>query len=149
MANMLTAIRTGFYSFITGNSTPLRTAITQTENGTDYYKLFSHLALQNLPGTTVEVNRPFIVFDLLPVSTDRDTASKNYECTAQFRVVANSQGACETLVGKLIDQLEDSEQSLSFVGYNLVMINKEPVISLGQIDRLWNVVVPYLITLEQ
>lgn len=147
MANLLTTIRTGFYSFLTTDSSNFKTGILQTVSSVAYYKLFNHIAPSKIAG--VDLTLPYVVFDLLPLTTNRDSASKYFEGSCQFRISANTIGEAETLSGYLIDVLEDSESSLTFTNYNLIRIDKEPIVSLGQIDGLYNIVVPYLITIGQ
>ena len=149
MANILTTIRTGFYTYLLSGSSSFKTAITQTIDSTDYYNIYNHQAPSKVTGTITSLVLPYVVFDILPISTSRDSASKMFDGICQFRIVASTIGAAETLAGYLIDLLEDSESSLSFTNYNLIKIEKEPVVPLGQSEGRWNIVVPYLITIGQ
>ena len=149
MANILTTIRDGIHSFLITGTNSFKTSITQTESSTDYYNLFYHQGEQVLPGTQVDVDFPYVVFDVLPLSTDRDSATKTYECIVQFNVAALTADNSEDVMGYLIDKLEDSESSLIFTNYNLIRIDKQPIVPLGKIDNVWNISIPYLITIEQ
>ncbi len=151
MANILTTIKTAFYDYLLTGADDFMEAIEQIISLTTYHNLYNHQAPINVTETNTPVELPYIVFDLLPISTSRDSASKMFDVIIQFRIVAETILEADNLSGFLIGKLEDQEVALQsyFSGYNLIKIEKEPIVSLGQIDGCWNVVVPYLITIGQ
>jgi hypothetical protein len=92
---------------------------------------------------------PYVVYDLLPINAERDSVNKFYEFIMQFVVSSSAISECETISGYLTDLLEDSESTLSFTGYSTIRIEREPQVSLGQIDNVWNIAVPYRIQLQK
>lgn len=149
MANISNDIRTGFYNrLLTG--TLFKATIVQMVGATTFYKLYYHLAPQAFPGTTTTVTPPYVVFDELPITQDRDTGSKYYTCTLQFLISSlASISECETIAGLITDLLEDCERSLTIGTYLVISILRGPQIKLPQVDRVFNMVVQYTVVLQQ
>jgi len=147
--NILYYIRKGFYDkLIPSGTNTFKTSVLQTVSGTSYYKLYHHLAPQVIPGTKTDVTLPYVVYDTLPITQERDSAVKWYRCMMQFVVAGSSQSEAEDVAGYLTDLLEDSEASLSFTGYTTLGIFREPMISQGFIEGVWNIVVQYSIIIQ-
>jgi len=135
MANISNAIRVGIFSkLIPSSSNTFKTSITS--------RLYFHVAQQG-------ASLPYVVYDLLPIGAERDSANKFYDFIVQFVVSSLTIGECETVAGYLVDQLEDSESSLSFTGYKTIRIEREPQVNLGQIDLVWNIAVSYRVQLQK
>ena len=145
MANINQIIRQGIYTRLVGATNTFRTAITLS--GT-YYKLFYHIAPQLFPGTTTAMTLPYVVFDFLPINQEKDSANKYYDLIIQFNVASNTQTDCENISGYLFDRLEDSESSLSFTGYENVIIKREPYIPPFLVDNVWNATVQYRLEIQ-
>ncbi len=152
MANIQTEIRKGIVSkLIPSGSNALKTAIQLqlTSTPTYGYKLFYHIAPQLYPGSSLSVAPPYVVFDILPITQDRDSANKFYDFTARFLVSASDLGTCENIAGYISDLLEDSESSLSFSGYYTIKVLRQPQINLGLTDLVWNIAVQFSISLQK
>lgn len=134
MANIQNAIRTGTYTkLIPSGSNTFKTAIGS--------QLYFHVAKQG-------ESLPYVVYDLLPITAERDTVQKFYECVLQFNISSLTLGNCEDIAGYLNDLLEDSESSLTITGYKTIRIEREPQINLGQTDLVWTIVVQYRLQLQ-
>lgn len=147
--NILYYIRKGFYEkLIPAGSNTFKTSVLQAVSGTSYYKLYSDLAPQTIPGTKTDVTLPYVVMTTLPVGQERDSGTKWYMCTVQFLVAGSTQSEAEDVAGYLTDLLEDSESTLAFTGYYTLSINREPLISQGFTEGVWNIVVQYRIIIQ-
>lgn len=144
MSDINGAIRVGFYQRLTTDN-PFKTAIT-TVNGT---KLFYGRAPQIYPGTSVNLDLPYVVFNTLPITTGRDTVNQFPEAVIQFNIAAETVGECENLANLLSNELEDQESTLNFTGYSTIRILEEPRIDQGIIDNVWNFTLQYVLTLQE
>lgn len=114
------------------------------------YKLFFNEAPMFLPEyATTKTTFPYVVFDILPITTERDSASKFYSFIVQFRIAALTQEDAENIMNELVSLIEDSESTFTFTDYSVIRIDKQPVIALGKIQNVFNIVVPYLFNIEQ
>lgn len=148
MAEIHYTIRKGLYDRLVGASNTFRAAVLQTVATVAYYKLYSHIAPQNVTGSTA-LSLPFVTFHVLPIVPFRDSATKWYTATVQFSVAATTESECENVVGALVDRLEDSEASLSFTGATVIAINRQSQRSPELVEGVWNCSVDYSITLQQ
>ena len=146
MANILKDIRTGFYTTLTTGTTDFKTAIKKAIATVDYYRLYYHEAPQVYPGTTTAIEEPYVVFDILPVEQDRDTACKLYRTTVQFLVASLTVGECENIAGYITDLLETATPT--FGTYLLVETRREPQIFLGKQDVVYTCIVQYSIIIQ-
>ena len=149
VANINNDIRTWFYNrLLTG--TTFKADISKVVGSTTVYRLYYYQAPQVFPGTTTPVEPPYVVMDILPISQDRDSASKFYSCTLQFLVSSIASIAeCETIAGHITDLLEDCEASMSVGTYQVIKITREPQINLPQVDRVFNIAVQYSILIQK
>jgi hypothetical protein len=148
MAEIHYTIRKGLYDRLTAATNTLRTAITQTVATVAYYKLYYHIAPQKVAGST-NLTLPYVTFQVLPIVQGRDSATKWYTAIVQFSVASETLGNCETVMGYLVDRLEDSEAGLSFTGATIIAIERQSQRSPELVEGVWNASVDYQITLQQ
>ena len=149
MANIQADIRSGFYTLLTTGTTVFKTAITKVVGASTFIRLYYSQAPQVYPGTTSEVDPPYVIFDILPIDQEMDTATKLYRCTVQFLVASLSVGECENICGYISDMLEDSESSLTIGTYKVIEIRRQPQIYQGEVDKVCTGIVQYSIIIQK
>jgi hypothetical protein len=112
-------------------------------------RLFFHLAPETIPGTTTPLTKPYAVFDILPISEDRNSTNKFYEFILQVNVYDTTQDKVENGSDYLTQLIEDAEKQFSFVGYKVVSIIPQPVVNLGFTDDVWCISISYKFNLQQ
>lgn len=149
MANILTDIRTGFFTKLLTGTTSFKSAIDITVGLTTFYRLWYDEAPQVYAGTTTHVEPPWVTFSILPVDEDRDSCSKFYSCTVQFTIAALSVGECETIAGYLTALLDDCEASLSIGAYRVLDVRRQSVSFQGKLDNVYSIIVQYSLLIER
>lgn len=147
MANLLNAIRAGIYSKLSSD-VGIISAVTQVVGMTSHVKVYSPLAPAEVPGTTTRVTLPYVVFEILPVLQDRDSASKWYTFSVQVMVGTQTLAAGEDLIGKITTCLEDSESSLSITGYTVLSVMRESQQFVTFSESVWSCSIQYNITIQ-
>jgi hypothetical protein len=152
MANILTSLRNGIQTRMIGTDNTFRTSILQTVSTVSYYKLYFHIAPQQVPGTQTDVTLPYVVWDMLPINYDFDTVNEFNDITIQFRVSGLSSAgveAVETIMGLIHDRFKDCEADLSISGYKVVVIRTLPIFPPFLTDNVWNGVLQYSLQLQK
>jgi hypothetical protein len=152
---ILTSLRTGITTRLTGATNTFRTAIAQTYLTNTHYKLYFHKAALKFPGlgagVDVDITFPYCVWDMLPLNFTFDTVNEFPDLRLQFRVSGlESVGltAVENIMGYLEDRLKNSESSLSITGYKTIRITKYPLTPCYTVDNVWNGIIEYKLELQ-
>lgn len=142
MANIANDVRHGIYDRLL-SSNSLKAALAKTVNGTTYYKVYYERAPQALPDGKTLVAPPFVVYTLLPIDSDRDSATKIYRVWIQFLVSSEDLATCEAIAGNITDVMEDSEAGLSIGAYRVVEVRRQSQVSLPIEEWAYNIAVQY------
>jgi hypothetical protein len=131
-------------------TTSFKTALTKVVGVTTFYKFYYHQAPQVYPGTTTPIDPPYVVFDILPIDPDRDSASEFYRCTIQFLVASLALGDCENVAGYINDLLDVKgvEATITIGNYKLLEVRRAAQNFLGQIELVYNISIEYSIILQ-
>ena len=149
MANINYDIRHGFFDLLLASgNTAFRAAIAKTVGGTTYHKLYYVQAPQAFPDGTTLVTPPYVVFNILPIEPDRDSATKFYSCWVQLLVSSLSATECEDIAGYITAILEDSESRLTIGAYTVREIRRQAQINLGVVETVNNIAVQYSLIFE-
>jgi hypothetical protein len=134
-------IRKAVTGLLTSEDSAVRDSIAQTIKGVVSYKLYFDEAPQGIA-------LPYVVHTLMPITEERDSASKWNVGTLQFNVYASDLSLCETIAQVVRDTMDDSEGTIQIEDRHAVAITFQSQHYLGKIDGVHNIVLQYSITVQ-
>ena len=134
MGNNQKALRVGLHTYLSAASNLFITAIND--------RLYYHEAEQ---GEAL----PYAVVDIIDSDENRDSVSKMFNHDVQILIAAISLTTVEDVMEKLLNRLDDAEDSLTVTNYAVLLIKKNFQSQPQKIEGVWQQIVNYSILLDQ